>query len=65
MRWTSKQSNWYGLQTTFRTRLIARDFNCLVTDTEFDECIAAHILPYSRTDVSISQIYNLGYFSGG
>ena len=29
-----------------------RDFDCLLSGASYDECTAAHIVPYSRDDVS-------------
>ncbi|PWN18385.1 hypothetical protein BCV69DRAFT_285012 [Microstroma glucosiphilum] len=39
-------------QSHFYDGLIARDAFCLVTDTNFESCMAAHILPLSRPEVS-------------
>ncbi|ORY21686.1 hypothetical protein BCR39DRAFT_52162 [Naematelia encephala] len=38
-------------QSRFRTGVIARDGTCLVTDVDYDNCTACHIVPYSRLDV--------------
>ncbi|KAK1920702.1 hypothetical protein DB88DRAFT_423306, partial [Papiliotrema laurentii] len=38
-------------QTRFRTALIARDFSCLVSETDYEDCTACHIIPQSRPDV--------------
>jgi hypothetical protein len=47
------QPNPLVAQNTLRVDLIGRDFCCLVTDTEFRSCTAAHIIPFSRPDVSL------------
>lgn len=39
-------------QSSFRVDVIARDSICLVTDVPHQKCTAAHIVPYSRPDVS-------------
>ncbi|CAD6582183.1 MAG: hypothetical protein CYPHOPRED_001862 [Cyphobasidiales sp. Tagirdzhanova-0007] len=38
-------------QNSFRTALIARDGDCLLTGESYEGCTAAHIIPFSRADV--------------
>lgn len=38
-------------QSRFRTAVIARDGTCLLTDVDYDNCTACHIVPFSRFDV--------------
>jgi len=38
-------------QSKFRIRLAARDGWCILTGDPFDDCTAAHIVPYSRPDI--------------
>lgn len=40
-------------QSNFRTDVIARDGVCLLTEVPHHKCTAAHIVPYSRPDVSV------------
>lgn len=45
-------------QNKFRIALIGRDFTCLVTDADYEECTACHIIPQSRPDVSVHLVIN-------
>lgn len=38
-----------------KVSLIGRDFECLVSESDNEDCKAAHIVPYSRPDVSASR----------
>ncbi|KAI5479810.1 hypothetical protein MNV49_002622 [Pseudohyphozyma bogoriensis] len=40
-----------NLQTNLRTELMIRDFQCLLTNADRADCIAAHIVPISRSDI--------------
>lgn len=40
------------IKSNFRVNVIARDGTCLLTDVPHQKCTAAHIVPYSRPDVS-------------
>lgn len=47
-------------QNKFRIALIGRDFTCLVTDADYEECTACHIIPQSRPDL-YRDILNIPY----
>ncbi|CAD6582502.1 MAG: hypothetical protein TREMPRED_003308 [Tremellales sp. Tagirdzhanova-0007] len=38
-------------QSRFRTAIIARDGTCLLTDADYENCTACHLVPYSRIDI--------------
>jgi hypothetical protein len=40
------------VQASFKLRLAARDGACVVSEVDVELCVAAHIVPQSRPDVS-------------
>ena len=48
-------------QSRFLKPLIGRDSGCLLTNAPFDECVAAHIVPQSRPDVSMPVLFPAPY----
>ena len=40
------------LKQSFRTAVIARDSQCLITEADYPQCTACHIVPQSREDVN-------------
>ena len=41
-------------QSKLREQLIFRDGYCLLTDVMYEKCTAAHIVPFSRSEVGFN-----------
>jgi HNH endonuclease len=50
-------------QSSFLMAVVARDASCLLTDEQYRECTACHILPQSRPEVGESLHATFGHFS--